>query len=566
VILIVIILSVFLGNPATRWVRMRSSTNDGSPNHVAAFGTPILGMPRPDTTDSSSDSADVRTAVPAEIPGQDVSQIDAPRHYIVYISVVDRATRQPVPHAHVELHFAGADLSSDTVDDTGPDGRLVAEFPGGLLRASAWSGNGVADRTVEERLEGSKEHRIEIVLEDSIEVTGRVRDSLTGRPIEGVRISAPSLTQDDTAHTDNLGEYHFLRFPAVGREHTLLFDKPGYAKALRVLTVEPGGAWTLLAIPGSESEHRGTMPPAVVDVRLLPELQITGHIEGDIGEPVANARISVEGYFHLTPLVASPDLGQAESDVQGHFTVVGLRTDVSHSVLIHASGWSDVLCELAAPGSSIQTMETVRLTRGLALDGVVSDFSGRPAESIEVLITFLDRDLVESSKPTPEIDAAGGYVTPDAGQRQQGRYLRTRTNERGVFRFESLAAGHCLLQARGESPSSVAELPIELMTGKSQSGIAMTLPSSCLTLSGIIKHDGTPLSGVRVMVRRNGWVAEVGTRQDGSFLIAGLADTGPYDLAVHYVDQVTSSEWNLHRQVWANGLQDLELQRIVDPR
>lgn len=510
-----------------------------------------------------------RGRVGAKPPAITAAALDAvspaPRRHQVHITVVESLARRVVPHANIELHFTEEGTSSPVshVGQADATGQFTTEFPPGDLRISAWSDDGIASSMLRLTLEGRILHRIEIALDACAPVTGHVSDSRTGAPIEGVRVSAPTVSRLEWAETNQFGDYLFLRFP-VARGHRLTFEKPGYARALRVLNIDTNHAWTVLAAPGSDGEVRGSATPAIVRVALNRELRIEGRVVDSQDRPIAGAELSVEGYFHLMPEAATPDRGVATSDSQGAFEVTQLRPDISHSLLVRASGYAETLVELPAPASSPQSVGTIRLDSAGSLGGTVADASGRLLEDIAVRLSSVDVEQANLEAAANEVDGEGVPLSPDAGLRIQGRHREARTSPTGAFEFSGLGPGRYELQVRGEAKSSITKRTIELLRGEDRTGVALNLPGSCVTLFGRVLRGGASVPGVRVRLERQGWTADVRTHSDGEFWVGGLDETGPYDVYVYHLDHATGTEWEARASQWATAFCELELEPITE--
>ncbi len=451
--------------------------------------------------------------------------------------------------------------SKDHVGETDESGLLVVEFPEGTLRACARSATRMSSAMSETILRGSREQHIELMLDAVASVRGHVSDARTGEPLEGVRVSAPTVSELEYTETDRGGDYAIAQFPATGRGHRVVFRKAGFASALRVLTISEKGDWTILAAPGSDKQRAGLVVPAEVSVALAPELRIEGTVIDPSGAPISDAAVSVEGYFHLMPSAATPDLGQGRTDAGGHYSIGGLRADISHSLLVSSPPYGQVVVELPSSSTFLCSVEPIMLEKGSSVSGLVLDPAGRPAADVEVRITFADRAAVRTPENIELVDAAGIPVSADAGQRVQGKYRQTRTDLGGAFEIGSLVAGHYTLQARGERSSSLVTTSILLKPAEKQTE-TLQLPATCITMSGTLARNGTPLVGARILVQRDGWSTQTITREDGKFWVAALDDTSPYELSVNYTDPLTGAEWEAQQPVWATACPDIELHEV----
>ncbi len=302
-------------------------------------------------------------------------------------------------------------------------GRLRLELAPGTVRAVAWSADSCA-LPASVTLDALVPAQLELELESAFPVAGRVLDARTGAPIAGATVALWTFAERDAVTTGPDGSFRHPRFPARAPSQQIAARAPGYGAAARYLRIAEDGSWKLPACTAGEESIKGTGTPWV-ELALVPELRVRGSVVDERGQPLANARVSVEGFYHVLPSVAARDFAVAASDEHGRFELAGLRSDVGHSLLVEAAGFAHELVELEADTTELD-LGTLVLVHETVLAGAVIDAQGLPLAGVEVVL--------QSSGSTPLARNA-----LDVAARIQGRELRAITSAEGTFLFEHLA-------------------------------------------------------------------------------------------------------------------------------
>src|SRR5262245_21467969 len=304
-------------------------------------------------------------------------------------------------------------------------GELHVELEPGTVRAVAWSSDACA-LPASATLDALVPARLELELEPSYPVAGRVLDAVTGSPIAGATVALWTYAERDTVTTGADGTFRHPRFHARAPSQQLAARAAGYGAAARYLRIAEDGSWKLPARSAGEESVKGTGTPWV-ELALVPEFVVRGSVADEEGRPLADAHVSAEGFYHVMASVAARDLASAASDGAGRFELAGLRSDIGHSLLIEAAGYAHELVELAEDERVLE-LGTLVLARETVLAGAAIDADGLPLAGVEVVLR---------TEPAPLPALRPG--TLDVPARVQGRELRVTTSAEGAFLFEHLA-------------------------------------------------------------------------------------------------------------------------------
>lgn len=346
------------------------------------------------------------------------------------------------------------------------DGRLQLVLAPGTARAAAWSENACALPS-SARLEPATTAHIELELEPSFPVSGRVLDAASGAPIEGARVSLWTFAELDTVLSGPDGSFVHPRFPSRAPAQQIAARAEGYGTAVRYLRIDAGGGWKIPGALTGEKSQRGNGTPWV-ELAMVPAQVALGQVVDEDGEPVVGARVMAEGFFHAMPAVASRDFALATSDDSGRFRLTGLRSDIGHSLLIEAPGFAHEIRELEG-GRTENDLGILRLTRESVLAGVAIDTNGLPLIDVEVVLRTETVEPVLASGPL------------DAATRLQGRERRVRTTGEGTFLFENLQPNAVRISV--ETTSERAEMVLEPRPDGSFVSPCLTLRPAPIALS-----------------------------------------------------------------------------------
>jgi protocatechuate 3,4-dioxygenase beta subunit len=437
----------------------------------------------------------------------------------IEITVREAGSGRAVPGARVELgHTArGAFAESLRVTRSDSAGRVRVELAPGDLRLVGWKDRLTASPVHVELVAGG-DATAELLLELGHEVAGRVVDAATDLPVPGATIAFWTHSERDVVRAGPDGGFVHVRFPRTEFAEQVVVTAPGYGRAVRYLEVAEDG-WTVPAAFDDGEETSGTGSPWI-EIALVPELRVAGQVVDEAGEPVAGATVTVEGFFHVLPGVASCDGAEGTTDAEGAFAFAGLRSDVGHGLLVSAPGFAERTLELPVAAGAIE-LARIRLAQETVLAGVVIDAEGFPVEDVEVLLHPLDADAPDGREPASALDVS---------VRVEGTRRSARSSPAGTFVFESLRpVPHRLIVVRDAEPLVVVE--VEPVAGATFPDVQLQLEADCLTLRGRLEDAHGPVAGAEVEVARFGTVARVTTDGEGRFRVAGLDAEAAYEFS-----------------------------------
>lgn len=453
--LVLVAAALFALNFAIGFVspRSRSAAVPPSEKHVSTEHEPPpspLVAPRPPRADDCTSPARVLTAKEsawrAEDAGHEPNAPDpASTNHAPDLAVLEvRVTRAGRAEAgavielvHEPRAAAGGVSPTPALHASDEQGELRLELAPGTVRAVAWSADACA-LPASATLDTLTPARLELELEPAFPVAGRVLDASTGAPIANASVALWTFAEHDTVTTGPDGSFRHPRFPARAPSQQIAARAPGYGAAARYLRVAEDGSWKLPACTAGEQSVKGTGTPWV-ELALVPELRVRGSVVDEHGQPLAAARVSVEGFYQVLPSVAARDFAVTASDEAGHFELAGLRSDIGHSLLIETAGFAHELLELGDDASELGVnasklggdareldLGMLVLARETVLAGAAIDADGLPLAGVEVVLRS------EGSAPLASNPL-------DVAARIQGRELRATTTAEGTFLFEHLA-------------------------------------------------------------------------------------------------------------------------------
>lgn len=347
----------------------------------------------------------------------------------------------------------------------------IANVPPGLLelramaegRQQAWLSN------LEVR-PGQNLRGIEVVLAPGAVVTGRVL-SPSGEPARQAEVRVQGTEVFAGTVTDGEGRY-------------------------RLDGVPPGRR-------AIEAEQEGLRVQRELDVRLGENnldlvlegggVEVSGRVVGPLGEPIANARVTLMGQRRGWGMAG------AVSGADGSFSITGVE-DGTYRLIADREGFARTResQEVTVSGSAITGVE-LRLAPGGAVAG-----------------RLLGLDFTELSQV--EVSALGdrraAQVLPD-----------------GSYRLDNVAPGEIRVVARLASGRRQAEGTVTLEPGDPEVRLDLDF-SGGFTLTGRVLRNGEPARGERVLLGNRAGSARWGeTDHEGRFRFEGV-DAGRYDLRV----------------------------------
>jgi len=178
-----------------------------------------------------------------------------------------------------------------------PDGRFVyTDAPHGPLAVLAVARTADGGTLVLETEAGADAHRIDLVMKPAARFEGRVVDALSGQPLVGARVIAPSVetAQRWDTYTGPDGDYR-IELP-VAHSWTLVYEKDGYARTCIQTHDEDGG--TIDA-----SLHGAcVLVLEIVDAEGVPISSARVTLEDDAGHSVLTGPREGRGWENADPL------------------------------------------------------------------------------------------------------------------------------------------------------------------------------------------------------------------------------------------------------------------------
>ena len=529
----------------------------GAPSPAAVAHRPLApapGRPAPTRRAVAVEAATERAGAEASAPATEPGSPAPPARLEIVVLASDGVS--PVPGARIELVQADPATSAPLprLVPTEGSGRIVVGVDPGALGVVAWSEEGVGGPLFVDVAAGWN-GTVEVVLEPAHEVRGRIVDAVTGAPVPEATIGFWCVSNLDLVRSGPDGSFAHPRFPAAAVAQQVRVEAPGYGPTVRYLRVDRDGAWEFPSATDDGITLSRTSGTPWIEIELFPELRLSGRVVGAAGQPIADAVVAAEGYYHTLPGVASLDGEETRTNAAGEFLLGGLRTDVSHSVVINAPGYAEWYDEVEVAGAAVRALGEVRLESELLVAGVVVDGEGLPVEDIAV-------DL-EPVAPTA-LDAEGDALTRgaagelDVRVRVQGHLDRRRTCPNGTFLFEGLEEREYVLRVlRDDAPLLERRVFPGRMT--ESTNMLLELPLEALVLRGEVRDDFGPVAGARVELRRFGAVGTVRADAQGRFRIAGLDSRAAYRVTAlrgqegEVVQRVETAVWAFERPILRLG-------------
>jgi protocatechuate 3,4-dioxygenase beta subunit len=374
----------------------------------------------------------------------------------------------------------------------------------------------------------------DIELPAGVLVHGRVTDANTGAPISGAEVSE-GWTFVRSVRTDADGRY---RFEELTKDYgEVAVRAAGYGRAERSFFRQDFGAaleW---------------------DFALQPARRARGRVVDSAGASVGNAYVAAVASEHDEYGEQQIDWIAGRTDVQGEFTLEGLRPDLRHTLVARRRGHGSVVYDFPAGELERSTVElgTLALPTPGAVRGWVLDEAGEPHIGLEVLLAGANPDRARLragiERETWSID---GYVAERA----------TRTDARGRFGFDDVAPGdyHVRVQRPGSHDHEAQPVSV---AAEQTSELQVRMPRGASITGRVVASDGGKLP-------RTTYIAfepeDGGARGDapvdarGSFAATGLSGARYTIRAYPYVDDGDERDFlpAVHSAV-AVGTSDLEL-------
>lgn len=452
----------------------------------------------------------------------------------LFVETLDAGTGLPVSayvEIRVEAHASDSRAGEhDQVLQTGPQGRGRARVPPGRVSGTAWTETLLSRQLVADIPDSRAEATLVFELTLGGVVEGIVL-SEDGSPLEGAEVYVPFVNEHNVAFTSAGGRFRYFGFPPDGALKTLRARAEGHHEGFARVAIDPGGSWSVLS-DGLSFEERagpwGTYPSVTL---VLPRhTSIRGRVVSPTGSPVVGASVLAEGSYVTSGREGSTDRESTETDTDGKFMIEGLRSGLSHSVLISARDLAQWLEIVDGERRDVDLGEIV-LDSGVSLRGVIVDARSNPVHGIDVEVVRTKR--AERSFAPGEFDHV---LNPDyPGQDARLDSLRlgrsVRTNADGEFVVAGLREGPYTLRVHWGDVIRVHEQEVVAHADSSRA-LNVTLPSRPAVAGIVRRSEGANPADVSVSLRTQDGrlLGSQPVSPDGGFRFSGLAENGEYEL------------------------------------
>jgi RNA polymerase sigma factor (sigma-70 family) len=369
--------------------------------------------------------------------------------------------------AGVRLHLfkrePALELDFDFKEVTGPDGRCcIAGVPPACeawLAAEHSALGGPEWLTV--RLPGSGETRVDVPMERGRDISGRVTDSTTGKPIPGARVGM-DWVMDAPVVADAEGRYRLLRWTGKNAR-TITADAEGYAQD----SLEVGDATTL-------------------DFALLPGSTATARLVTQDHLPVPGARVSLVAYQgRVDQHLISCRNGVSDGD--GRIRLSGLRRNMPHTLIAMADGFGRFLLDFDPDPESTGSVDLgeIVLPEGRHIEGRVLDATGNPVPRIRVTLAGFNPDRRRLRPDEPPLQEYYGCSESAA------------SDDLGRFHFRDISPGNYRARVAPKGVAAV-EAPVTVPPDHDIAGVELRISDSDGVNVLVVDDRGLPVEGVRV--------------------------------------------------------------------
>jgi RNA polymerase sigma factor (sigma-70 family) len=430
-------------------------------------------------------------------PGETVT-VHLPYGAAIEGRVTQGESKLPVANARVRCFLRGNDspdgarFEQASVTDAGGNYRIDTLPPGILFLEASATGLPVSD-WIEVHPEASKTITQDVNLVAKAWVRGVVLDALTNAPIAGAELSS-SWVMRNNATADAQGRFEL---PLDSR-----FWQEFYVRA-------PGYGFRGVAL-GEDARETGAEG---VEVRLAPARRVRGRVLDSNGAPVGGAYVAAcASEYGATQ---RHDWIAGLSDAEGRFDLVDLRPDMQHSLFVRAQGFGSVVYEFPASESAdvlVQLPDLVLRPAG-SISGMVVDENDHPLPDLKV-------ELRGNNADRGQWDVRGGaFLDTYVGQREG------RTDDRGLFTFDELAAGEYQVELRRDSHQITGKESVALRASERRIGVKLVLANG-VTLTGRVRdREGKPVRGIYVSIEPTAEGlsdCDVQTGDEGRFSARGI--------------------------------------------
>lgn len=300
-------------------------------------------------------------------------------------------------------------------------------------------------------------HRVEIDLKAGVTLLGRVVEATTSAPIVDAELS-DSWTFKRTVRADADGRFVM---PGLADDSfvQIYVRAPGYASMSRNLAGQLGKEAEFAMVRGGE---------------------VTGRFVTASGGVPEAVYAAVGASYEEAPGMQGCDWIRADVLRDGRFQALGLRPDLHYWLMVRGSGYGARVYAVAhrlASGERLDLGDIVLRAAGGA-EGRVLDDSGQPIAGISVSLAGANAD-------------SRAWLAPDQGPQTVSQFeSRTiKTDQRGGFRFTSLAAGQYEIAVRQRSQRQKESVKVEVHDGAIGEGFEIVVPTGAV-IEGVLRYAG----------------------------------------------------------------------------
>ena len=349
----------------------------------------------------------------------------------------------------------------------------------------------------------------DVDLLDGLTIRGRVLDATTRKGIAGAEVGEGLLGRTVVTGVD--GAFTLVGFAPLAN------------LSLRIRAAGYGDEEHLLRGPGAKPADTATD----VEVLLQPGRVVRGRVVDPDGRPCAGGYVAAVAADHAEALFRS-DWRSARTGVDGAFTIVDLRADLGHELLVLMPGFATTLHPFPADEAQLRDIDlgVLRLQVAAQVSGVVKDESGRPVVDHDVALRGHNADRWGGGPPPADTyRAIDSYVAE----------RHCRTDDQGCFQFVDVAAGEYRVGAAKFDSHGDVVVPVSVAAGAAAAGIVLVLARG-LTIEGRVQvPDGGALPKCYCSIdpeQGQTTSGDVEARPDGTFACAGLLP-GLYTVTVY---------------------------------
>ena len=413
---------------------------------------------------------------------------------------------EPIGPGRMMRLFANRLAGSYSTVESGPDGRFfITGLPEGLAEVSATAeGRQMGVKSELELAVGSVQDIGDIVMDAGAVIAGYVSDE-DGKPIEDARVNVSSMSRivirrmEDmprqqighemslVARSDKDGYFELV---GLGEgQYTVHVNADGFARkdtqnvatGVRDLQVVMSELGELIVRVKSASDD-GPVSDAVIDARPMSDSP-WGRIGGD-GGPLS--------------VVGPRDVGATGQP--GEYRVSGAGPNGTE-LIVAADGFATLELEGPAVSSGGTQTMSVALVPESVIAGRVVGQDGQGVAEATVRIQEYVPPASDNGFGRFEIRREVRHTIGGSTESPMDQMTRAETDAEGYFEMRGVPAGDWELTAKAEEFVGSEPEVLTLTAGQSVSDVEVRLEIGGAVVGRVTEEDGTPVSGVRVLVK-----------------------------------------------------------------